>query len=118
MRSPVNSLPNQEPASRRRSSIKVRSWTLPLTVCGAVDGIVVDGDEAGVAGELEIGFDECGAERYGAAKGSQSIFGRVAGSSSMCYDEHGYTRSFELTWKAGFADRRESVLTTGHLKTC
>ena len=60
-----------------------------FAVCGAVDGVVMDGDEAGVAGELEIGFDEGGAERDGAAEGGQSVFGRVAGGASMCDYEHG-----------------------------
>jgi hypothetical protein len=64
-----------------------------FAVCCAVDGVVVDGDEAGVAGELEIGLDEGGAERDGAAEGGQSVFGRVAGGASMSDYEHGYARS-------------------------
>jgi hypothetical protein len=49
-----------------------------FAIRGAIDGVVVDGYEARVARELEIGFDERGAQRDGATKRGQSIFRRVA----------------------------------------
>src|SRR5580704_18563675 len=60
-----------------------------FAVRSAIAGVVMDGDEARVARELEVGLDERSSERDGATKCGQSIFRRVARRSSMCNDQHG-----------------------------
>src|SRR5579864_9260490 len=69
----------------------------PLAIGGAVDGGVVNGDKTGVAGELQIGFDERSALRDSLAKGCQCIFRRVAGSSAMGNHQHSGTCAFDRT---------------------
>src|SRR5271154_2309299 len=59
-----------------------------LSVGSAIDGVVVDGDEAGVAGQLQVGFDEGSAEGKGLLERSESILGRVTGSSAMRDYQH------------------------------
>lgn len=55
-------------------------------VGGALERGIVDGDEASVAGEVQVGFDECGAQFDGTAEGGQSVFRRSARSAAMCDD--------------------------------
>ena len=93
------------------------------TVGGAIYGVVVNGAESRVTGELEIGLDESGTERDGATERGESVFGRVARSSSMCYHEHDYASSrFSLRattfGQAVLRIRNGRLVTTGHLKAC
>jgi hypothetical protein len=60
-----------------------------LTIRGAIDSVVMNRDEAGVARELQIGLDESGAERDGSTKCGQSVLRRMSRRPSMCYDKHG-----------------------------
>src|SRR6516164_1910270 len=54
-----------------------------LTIGGAIDGFVVDGDEVSVASQVQVGFDKSGALRDRAAKSGQRIFRGVAGCASV-----------------------------------
>ena len=60
-----------------------------FSVGGAIDGFVVDGYQAGVAGQLQIGFDEGSAEGDSLLERSQCVFRRVPGGAAVRDQQHG-----------------------------
>src|SRR3984957_2152849 len=53
---------------------------------GAFEGGIVDGDEARVARQMQVGLDETGAQLDGTFKRYESVLRCVAGSAAMCDD--------------------------------
>jgi len=49
-----------------------------VAIGGAVNRVVMNGDETGIAGKLQIGLDKSSAERHRATECSQRIFRRVS----------------------------------------
>lgn len=54
-----------------------------FSVGGPIYGFIVNGYQAGIASQLQIGFDEGSAQGYGFLESGQSIFRRVAGGPAM-----------------------------------
>jgi hypothetical protein len=61
-----------------------------VAVGGAIDGLVVNGHQAGIFGELQIGFYESYALRDGFAERGQSVLRGVAAGAAMGDQEHGF----------------------------
>ncbi len=60
-----------------------------LAVRGAFQSFVVNGHEPCVPGEMKVGLDELGAERYRPLKRGQRILGGTAGGAAMRNDPRG-----------------------------
>src|SRR2546425_2265916 len=61
----------------------------PAAVGGALEHIVVQGEEVRVARKMQVGLNERCAQRHRAPEGGQRIFRRVTGSSAMRDRQHG-----------------------------
>ena len=76
---------------------------------GTINCLVMDGHEMGVAGKLQVGFDEGDALRHGSPEGGQRIFRSVTRSTAMGNGQHASSNLLGNRAGRGVCGKRDSL---------